>query len=137
MSATSKAFWKRVGLGQRRKHRKKTKRPKRTLINVVMIESSINRNTRCFQFPAQRPPENEWVASASVVVGLPGKVALSELCWDEDKLKFKCRYIGQYGRSYYKELDTYASEHASNCKPSLVVAVDCDGLVLSSRDLYG
>lgn len=135
MSGTSQAFWKRVGLGQRRKQR--TKRPKRASINVVMIESCINRDTRSFQFPTQRPSDDEWFATASVVVGLPGKVALSNLCWDEDKLKFKCRYLGQYGRTYYKELDKYASKNASNCKPSLVVAVDCDGIVLSSRDLYG
>ena len=86
MSATSQAFWKRVGLGQRRKQR--NKRPKRASINVVMIESCINRDARSFQFPTQRPSDNEWFATASVVVGLPGKVALSNLCWDEDKLKF-------------------------------------------------
>ncbi len=132
---SSKEFWKQVGLG--RKQKQKKARPKRTSINVVMNESSINRGIRSFHFPLHKPCNGDWVATASVVLGLPGKVALSTLCWDEDRRKFKCRYLGQYGRMYYKELDVYASNHLLDCKPALIVAVDCDGTVLRSRDLYG
>lgn len=139
MDAEARTFWSNLKLGHTSKLKAQKPRPKRTLINVVMFENSINRGRRTYSFPSKTPDPDEtlgvWYGRVSVVLGPPGKVAVSTIKEGDKLHKLRAKYIGEYGADYYKVCESFATRNACNEKPAVVVAVDSTGGVLGSWDM--
>lgn len=133
MADAARAFWANLGLGRRR--RRPPPRPRRTTVFVVKHETAINRGARLYTFQAHRCTTGDWCAPASVVSPPPGRAAVSTLVWDDDRRRFRCRWLGHCGARYMTKVDTYADAHRGDADLALVIATDCEGTVLYSREL--
>lgn len=102
---------------------------------VVKHEAAINRGTRLFTFQPARNTNGDWCAPASVVAPPPGGAAVSTLLWDDTHRKFRCRWLGHFGVRYMATIDAYTPPHPPTADIALVIAIDCDGTVLYSREL--